>query len=141
MKAILIATGGCTSSDCVGKPQELVHFIDRPFLQHVIEYLVGMGVENIDLVLSDRPARFEEVLGTGERWGVKLNTYLSKNPNTPLLAIRSNLPEDPEDPVLIGHACRLPSIQISSLKATPDTASFFSFPTKKKSRNGRGGVG
>jgi hypothetical protein len=125
MKAILITTGGCTGRDYVGKPQELVHFIDRPFLQHVIEYLVGMGVDNIDLVLSDRPARFEEALGAGERWGITLKTYLSKNPDRPFSSICSTLAEDSAEPLLLGHACRLPNIQRSNLKTAPETASVF----------------
>jgi hypothetical protein len=128
MKAILIATGGCTGPDCVGKPQELVHFIDRPFLQHVIEYLIGMGVDSIDLVLSDRPARFKETLGTGERWGIALKTYLSKNPDKPFSSICSNLPENPGEPLLLGHACRLPNIQRSNLNIAPGTASVFTVP-------------
>ena len=53
-----------------GRPGALLNLVDRPFLQHVVEYLVGAGLVDIDFVVDQpRVAEFEQMLGDGTRWG------------------------------------------------------------------------
>lgn len=50
----------------------LTTLVDRPFIQHVVEWLVQAGFDRIDL-LTDRPRpELSALLGDGTRWGVRI---------------------------------------------------------------------
>lgn len=46
--------------------------VDRPFVQHVIEWLVQAGVRDIELVTGASHAALMRLLGDGTRWGARV---------------------------------------------------------------------
>ena len=90
-------------------PAVMMPLLDRPFLQHVVEYLVLHGIRQIDFVLSHMPEQIEAHFGEGHRWGVKFSYHLARDPLRPynsLKTILHNIPAD--EPVLSVHGDRLP---------------------------------
>jgi NDP-sugar pyrophosphorylase family protein/lipopolysaccharide/colanic/teichoic acid biosynthesis glycosyltransferase len=121
MRAILIATGGRNgSAPAIDRyPDPLLPLVDRPFLQHVIEYLARQGVRRFDIVLSHRPEAIEQYFGDGTRWGCSFTYHLARDPKRPYRVLKSiDLAED--GPVLIGHADRLPSFAAADIADTTD---------------------
>ena len=71
MRAVLFCTGDWPALAPLNDrlPGPLLPLLDRPFLQHVVEYLISRGVKRFDIVLSHLPEKVEEALGDGKRWG------------------------------------------------------------------------
>src|SRR5262249_10913583 len=110
MRAILIATGegpGVAPLD-ERYPVPLLPLVDRPFLQHVIEFLAHNGIKQIDLVLSHLPEKIENYFGDGTRWGSTITYHLARDPTRPYRLLRA-LHYD-GNPILLGHADRLPPL-------------------------------
>jgi NDP-sugar pyrophosphorylase family protein len=116
MRAILIATG-CQdgSKPLIDRyPDPLLPLLDRPFLQHVIEYLARQGVRQFDIVLSHRPEVVEGYFGDGTRWGCTFTYHLARDAGRPYRMLKTlNLGE--QDSVLMGHADRLPAFELESM--------------------------
>jgi hypothetical protein len=47
------------------------NFIDRPFLQHVVEFVIAQGGRDF-LVVGDRAEQARQILGDGRRWDVTI---------------------------------------------------------------------
>src|ERR1700724_3180784 len=43
--------------------------VDRPFLQHVVETVVGQGIREIHFILPEEDRDARGILGDGTRWG------------------------------------------------------------------------
>lgn len=56
----------------------MVPILNRPFLEHMIEYLRGHGIDDIILALCYLPDRIREHFGDGSAFGVKL-TYVTEH--------------------------------------------------------------
>lgn len=110
MRAIVIATDSRHESSLLSDrlPGVLVPLVDRPFLQHVVEYLIDRGVTEFDFVLSHLPQRIEEALGDGARWGSRFQYHLARDAAKPYRTLKS-LSLD-SAPLLLVHADRLPQI-------------------------------
>ena len=116
MRAILIAVGGRDGAapliDRYSDP--LLPLVDRPFLQHVIEYLARQGVRRFDIVLSHKPEAVESYFGDGTRWGCTFTYHLARDPGRPYRVVKSlDLSED--GPVILGHADRLPAFAVEDV--------------------------
>ena len=99
----------CTAPLTERYPTPLLPLVDRPFLQHVIEFCVHQGVRRFDFVLSHLPEKVEEFLGGGERWGSSFTCHLAREPSRPYRLLRVlDFAGGPDEPVLFGHADRLP---------------------------------
>ena len=114
MRAVVIATGVESSipeltSDRRGT---LLPFIDRPFIQHVVERLVVNGITHIEFVLHDRPEAFEALLGTGERWGCKFRFHLVRDPLRPYAPLRFPRSDDDGHTTLLVHADTIPLCEL-----------------------------
>jgi NDP-sugar pyrophosphorylase family protein/lipopolysaccharide/colanic/teichoic acid biosynthesis glycosyltransferase len=119
MRAILFATGGRDgAAQLIDRyPDPLLPLVDRPFLQHVIEYLARQGVRRFDIVLSHQPEVVERYFGDGTRWGCQFTYHLARDPQRPYRVLKTlDLSED--DPVLLGHADRLPSFTVADVEKT-----------------------
>jgi NDP-sugar pyrophosphorylase family protein len=119
MKAIIIATGISPDLAALNEyyPTGLVPLLNRPFVQYVIEYLVGKGVTDFAFILSYLPEKFEEFIGDGSRWGVHVNYHLCRDETTPYQKLKEvclNFVEGEQ--FLLAHADRLPEIQLDSIK-------------------------
>lgn len=97
---------------CPGNPVCLLPLLDRPFVQHVIEYLVRLGIKRVDVILGENPRPLEMLLGDGVRWGLELHYHLE--PVTGKLREfqrELQLPED--EPLLFGSVLTLPAEELS----------------------------
>ena len=112
MRAILIATGVVENGGPLNErtPSVLLPLVDRPFIQHVVEYIVAQGVDEIHFVLSHLPDQIESFLGTGDRWGAKFHFHLSRDPSRPYESLRAIDLSARDEVVLVGHAERLPAV-------------------------------
>ncbi len=87
------------------RPAAMLPLVDRPFLQHVIEYLVGRGVKDIEMVLWDHPQLIERFVGSGQRWGVSVTYHLARHAGElPSSLLDQRSPE----PVVLGRCDTLP---------------------------------
>lgn len=114
MRAVILATGGdpklAQSRERWFAP--LVTVLDRPFIQHVVEYVVGQGVSRIDMVLCHRADLVEDQLGDGTRWGCSCHYHLARSPELPCVRFRSLAFDSPDEWVLLADGERLPQIAI-----------------------------
>jgi lipopolysaccharide/colanic/teichoic acid biosynthesis glycosyltransferase len=77
-----------------------------------------MGVGEIDFILSDSPAKSEESLGSGARWGIAFRYHLARDAARPygrLSVIGSAGSIAGDEPVVLAHGDRLPLWQSESL--------------------------
>ena len=83
MRALLITTNELVEPTPWGDayPSAMMPLIDRPFIQHVVEYLVNQGFTKFDVVLCQYPEKIQALLGDGARWGVKFQYHLVKEPS------------------------------------------------------------
>ena len=75
----------------------------QTIIEHLMEQLAMAAVTDVDLVVSDRPELLRNLLGDGERWGLRLHWHLAKVPSRPY-GILAALAAKPARRVLIGHA-------------------------------------
>lgn len=118
MRAIVIATGqgpGVAPLD-ERYPVPLLPLVDRPFIQHVIEYFAAQGVKRFDFVRSHLPEKLEQYLGDGKRWGSQFTYHLVRDPERPYRLLKTlDLSGEQQTPILLGHADRLPEARLESL--------------------------
>ncbi len=63
----------------------MLTFFGKPLIQHVVEMLASVKATRIDLILHEFPETVEDLLGNGERWGVKLNCHVISQPTSPVV--------------------------------------------------------
>ncbi len=90
-------------------PTPMLPLGDRPFLQHVVEFLAFQGVRQFEFVLSHLPEKIEDYFGDGQRWGCKFRFHLCSDPLRPYKVVR-NIAAGVEGSFLLGHGERLPSL-------------------------------
>ncbi len=87
----------------------LLPLVDRPFVQHVLEYLVRLGVTVFDIAVCACPEDYSDLFGDGARWGVRCRYHLVKNPDSPYHLLHLlDIPDT--DAILLAHANRLPCL-------------------------------
>jgi lipopolysaccharide/colanic/teichoic acid biosynthesis glycosyltransferase len=100
----------------------MLPLVDRPFIQHVVEYLVAQEVREFDWVLCHLSEDLEEFLGAGERWGATFRYHLVRYPERPYERLGALTAEEEDGLIVVGHADRLPAIRLSEVTAGPDEA-------------------
>lgn len=91
----------------------MLPLVDRPFVQHVVEFLAAQGVTRFDFVVEHSPDPLEHHLGDGARWGCRLTYHQARHPARPYEILRRlDLKPCSGTQVLLGHADRLPVIQV-----------------------------
>lgn len=103
-----VLTVPCGVAGGAGQCLPLFPLLDRPFLQHLVEYLTDRGVREFHFVLGRHADEVEELLGDGARWGVSFYYHLTRDPDRPgrvlrAVAARGGL-------LVVGHADRLPEL-------------------------------
>ncbi|MEP6534854.1 MAG: NDP-sugar synthase [Bryobacteraceae bacterium] len=121
MRAIIIATGFSAGQPPLAErmPNCLLPLIDRPFVQHVVEYLAEEGVREVDFVLSHFPEKFEELLGDGSRWGSQFRFHLARDGAKPFGIVRA-IAAGAGEPVLLAQADRLPKIRVKDCRPSQE---------------------
>lgn len=82
MRAFLITTNELPERTPLGdvRLSAMTTLFDRPFLQHVVEYLANQGFNQFDVVLCQHPEQIKNLLTNGKRWGVRVRHHLVKDP-------------------------------------------------------------
>ena len=126
MKAVILATGAAApqpDGSAERAPMFLTPLLDRPFLQHVVEYIVDSGlVETVEFVLHHMPERVEGLFGNGERWGVTFRYHLVRDPARccgPLAALSAE-----GAPVLLADAETLPGAPLKEYREQAGPVAF-----------------
>ncbi len=111
MRAIINTTGDAANISAFTErlPSAMLPIIDRPMVQHVLEYLADRGVSRFDFVLGDMPEKIEELFGDGSRWGVQVNYHLLRQGEIPAIYLRT-MDVDEEKMVVIGQGDKLPEL-------------------------------
>jgi len=106
-RAVLFATPRAPSDLPVPAdfPAGLLPLGHATLIERLLEQLVRAGVAEFDIVACDRPEALRRELGDGERWGVRLNWHLAKDPARPYAMLRSTALRA-AGRVVIGHADR-----------------------------------
>lgn len=89
-------------------PAVLLPLVDRPFLQHVVERLAGLGVTELELLLAEHPEAVERLLGDGSRWGLRAHVHLLRDPADPYTRLSLACAPEADQGVLLVHGDRLP---------------------------------
>ncbi|MEO0003543.1 MAG: hypothetical protein RLZZ22_1235, partial [Pseudomonadota bacterium] len=75
--AILLTEWSAPSGASSGRKlcDPLMPLLSKPLLQRSVEALVRLGCKQVHVFLGDHPAPVRELLGNGERWGVRLHYH------------------------------------------------------------------
>jgi NDP-sugar pyrophosphorylase family protein len=94
MRAVILAGGEGTRLRplTLSTPKPVVPVVDRPFLRHQIDLLVGAGVREIVFSVAYRPERVEAVFGDGSALGVRIRYAVEETPLGTGGAVRNALP-------------------------------------------------
>jgi NDP-sugar pyrophosphorylase family protein len=81
-RVILLATGegGSVSPLTGARPSAMIPLFDRPLMVYQIELLARQGIRELFVSLYHLPEKIEAYFGTGERWGLRLNYILQRQP-------------------------------------------------------------
>ena len=118
MMAVIIAPGISTDMEPLNEnyPTSMLPLVDRPFVQHLVEYLVGQDVLRLEFVFSHLPEKLEEFLGDGSRWGCSFGFHLARDPLHPYDILKTITYANGDDAVLVGHADILPEMHIKETR-------------------------
>ncbi len=109
MKAIIILPGIIPELFGLDErtPAALLPLGDRPFLQHIIEYLSAAGLREYHIVTGHLPEQIERYFGDGTRWGCRFRYHLSSDLDQPYRPIQG-LCAGLDDSVLLAHCDGFP---------------------------------
>lgn len=119
MRAVIIATGEAPGVAPLNhrNPEPLLPVMDRPFIQHIVEYFLNLGITRFDFVLSHLPEKLEHFLGDGKRWGCSFTFHLARDSQRPYRVLKViDLSSTDGQPVLLGSADRLPFLSKEMLE-------------------------
>jgi len=82
MKAVILVGGeGTRLRPLTFKtPKSMVPILNRPFLEHMIDYLRGHGIDDIILTLCYLPHHIQRYFGDGSKFGVRLTNVVEECP-------------------------------------------------------------
>lgn len=118
MRAILLAAGFNKDMAPLSDrySSSMIPFFDRPFLQHVVEFLVAQGFTSLDFVLSYLPEKIEKFFRDGTRWGCEIHYHLARDPLEPYKTLKSMTFNSDGECVLLVHTDCLPSVQLTGFQ-------------------------
>ncbi len=93
-------------------PVPLLPLMDRPFIRHVVEFLVAGGRKDFHIVLSHLPQRIEKLLGDGNRWGCRFQYHLLRDESRLAATVRDISQDMPGGPFLLADASVLPRMDV-----------------------------
>ena len=117
MRAIILSGNSQLSRSPGATWGVLTPLVDRPFLQHLVESIIGHGIREIDFVLPDVDQAARAMLGDGTRWGAQFKYHAAAGPvNDSRKKIAAN---KPEEMFFLAHSDRLPLIQLDVKNCAP----------------------
>jgi acetyltransferase-like isoleucine patch superfamily enzyme len=93
--------------------------VDRPFLQHVVETIVGQGIRDLYFVLRGDDLRARAMLGDGTRWGARFRYDAPAGGEHVYDVLRQIAMIETDESLLLAHADRLPLLQSDATTCPP----------------------
>jgi acetyltransferase-like isoleucine patch superfamily enzyme len=80
MRTVLIATGYAPRLAAITaeQPAPMLPLMGKPFIQHIVEVLVGQGCRQLDVLVHEHPDQIEALLGDGVRWGAAFTFHVCR---------------------------------------------------------------
>lgn len=122
MRAIVISRNARLSASPDATWGTLSPLVDRPFLQHLVESIIGQGIREIDFILPEEDRIIGNVLGSGTRWGARFRYYPAAGSAGIYDTFRQIPLKNNGERILLAHSDRLPLLHLDS--ATPATTLF-----------------
>lgn len=116
MVAIITATGQNSAFYGLDEylPIPLLPLADRPFLQHVVEFLVRQGVRRFEFILSHLPEKIEARFGDGARWGCSFLYHLVPSADE-ALRVAAGIASGVDDDVILASGVCLPEFEMAAV--------------------------
>ena len=95
-------------------PIPLLPLADRPFLQHVVEFLVRQGVRRFEFILSHLPEKIEARFGDGARWGCSFLYHLVPSADE-ALRVAAGIASGVDDDVILASGVCLPEFEMAAV--------------------------
>lgn len=140
MIALIIAPGVNPELKALNRhyPSPLLPLVDRPFIQHTVEFLIREGVNQFDFILSHLPEKMEDLLGDGSRWGRHFRFHLAQDPLLPYETLKT-IEFNADEFILLAHGDRLPLIDLAKTSRAsdinPSNPTFWFDPEDPKTHN------
>lgn len=131
MIALIIASGFNPGLEALNKhyPSPMLPLVDRPFIQHVVEFLVEKGITRFEFIFSHLPEQLEALLGDGSRWGSRFSFHLAQDPQMPYDSLKTFDLNKNDAYCLLAHADRLPHFELDAgdqeFNDDPDRSTFW----------------
>ena len=111
MRSVILAIDQCSGEDAHRMaPPFLLPLVDRPFIQHVVERMIDIGVTTFDIVLDKRTRAIQAHFGSGERWGCAIHYHYAQEGRYPFACLRTLENVVPDEPILLITADALPEL-------------------------------
>ncbi|WP_372369501.1 hypothetical protein [Candidatus Uabimicrobium sp. HlEnr_7] len=113
MRAVIVAPGYSEKMPLLNEyyPISMVPFLGKPFLQHIIESIINLGIQKFDFVLTHLPETIENFFGDGKRWGCEFTFHLVKSVEN-AYQVLDLVDFSEEETILLAHEAYLPQIQL-----------------------------
>jgi NDP-sugar pyrophosphorylase family protein len=118
MIALIVAQGVNQGMEALNEryPSPLLPLVDRPFIQHVVEFVAEGGITQFEFVLSHLSEKIEDFLCDGSRWGCTFRFLLARDPSHPYDILKTVRLGEDTGSLLLVHADRLPQVDIERTK-------------------------
>src|SRR5437870_5084429 len=82
MKAVILVGGEGTRLRplTLDVPKPMVPIVNKPFMEHLVDYLVRYGFDEIIFALGYKSAAFQAYFADGARWGVRFHHVVEDFP-------------------------------------------------------------
>ncbi|MBV9742376.1 MAG: hypothetical protein JO099_01320 [Acidobacteriia bacterium] len=123
MRAIILfpSPAGVNTSGLWGPTAPLV---DRPFIQHIVEFILDQNVRDIDFVLGAEYEAVRRLFGTGIRWGGHFRYHFLSEPAGVYEALGRIPGGSRNERILLASADRLAAVDVAAASAKSHSTLF-----------------
>ena len=119
MKAVVVSGNSHASRRPERGWGALSPLVDRPFVQHVVESIVGQGIRDIHFVLRGEDQRARAILGDGTRWGARFRYHMPAGNEQVYDVLQQITLGEADEALLVARADRLPLLQLNTTTCVP----------------------
>jgi hypothetical protein len=98
--------------------------VDRPFIQHVVEFILDQNIRDIDFVVGAEHDVVRRLFGNGVRWGGHFRYHRVSEPDGVYGVLGRISGGSRDERILLASAERLPVVDVTTLSAEPYSTLF-----------------
>jgi hypothetical protein len=117
-QAIVVSCNSILSLNPESTTGVFAPLVDRPFLQHVVEAIIGQGIRQIYILLRKEDHLTMSVLGDGTRWGARFQYHRASDNESIYDALQQVPLTNPDEHILLAHSDRLPLLSPQNVTGT-----------------------